>query len=57
MPIFEQDEPITPDEMKRQQKALNERVARKEWKKFCDQDDGFDGGDCWDENECESDSG
>ena len=50
MPIFEQDEPIRFDEMKRQQKALNAKVKRKEFAEEYDsmtkQLEGHDGGDC-----------
>lgn len=54
MPIFEQDEPITPEEMRRQQKDLNLKVFRKKWADFCIQEDEtFSGGDCWNEEELE----
>jgi hypothetical protein len=51
MPIFESGEPITQEELKRQQAALNEKVRRKEFAESYDnmvtETFGHDGGDYW----------
>jgi len=54
MPIFEDKEQITPEEMSRQQKVLNEKVARIQWEELSQLFDkpAYESGDFW-ENEKE----
>lgn len=49
MPIFEADESVTSEEMKRQQKLLNEKVFRKQSAEFMHDVDteAPQNGDCW----------
>ncbi len=55
MPIFEEDEPIRFDEMKRQQALLNAKVKRKkfteEYNSMSNQFDAHNGGDCWEHDD------
>lgn len=48
MPIFEDFEEISPEEMKRQQAALNEKMQRAKTRELFNESMGHDGGDCWD---------
>ena len=56
MPIFEADEELTDKEMKRQQRALTDKMFRLESKKLWESldDDTPTNGDCW-ENENDDD--
>jgi len=47
MPIFESDEEISPEEMARQQAALNEKMQRAKARELFNESLGHDGGDCW----------
>lgn len=55
MPIFEANEPVTPEEMKRQQKLLNDKVFRKQSAEFMQDLDTPQNGDCWMEEPLDED--
>jgi len=47
MPVFESDDEITPEEMVRQQAALNAKMQRAKTRELFNESFGHDGGDCW----------
>ena len=55
MPIFESDEELSDKEMKRQQRALTDKMFRLESKRFMEGLVEHSNGDCWEaENDTDS---